>query len=215
MKVSNAQTVQSIVITLAEGMAHTSRAASARATVTSVLTDLRDHVQAAQLVKDCMLQAILQGKAETVRNADGTRNDKASNWKRDLSRAFNDAYPSTTSRLTLKTAGKGADRTVTLAFAEVTEKSAREKFLARVAAICEDVNATQAESASIRAKLEKLYDFEQARTEQGKEEAKQAAILAQTLAADAVTSRVEDMLTEKGIAITPENMEIARQFATM
>lgn len=212
MKAINTATVQSIVITLAEGMAHADRGHAARVTVSQSLTDLRDASLAAQTVKAVMEQAILQGKADIVRNADGSRNDKASNWKRDLSKAYNTAYPDSTS-LAIKTAGKGQGRTVSLSFAEKVEKSPREKFLARVAAICEEVNATQAEAASVTKNLVKLYDFEQEQQATVKAIAKQEAEKAMAENAKLVTARISDMLTAKGIEATPENIEIARLVA--
>lgn len=214
MKPVNTQTVQTIITTLHEGMCHAHRATSARESVTSVLTDCHDSGEAALLVKAAMEQAILQGKADVVKNADGSRNDKASNWKRDLAKAYNAAYPDSAT-LSIKTAGKGAERTVTLAYTEKVEKSDREKFLARVKAICETVNATEVEAKSITSKLEKLYDFEQSRIETAKVEAKQHAASQLAEEAARVTARISEKLEAAGIAVTPENIEAARVFAVM
>lgn len=208
-KLNSADTVQTLVCAI--NSAHTKgyQVDETRAQLKDTLQGLGDEAQAISLIKDVLSQAILQGLAEVV-IIKGKRNDKTSNWKRDLAKAYNTAYESNDTRLVLTTKGKGQARLVNFEIkAKPVALTGKKAFVAKLEKVVAEANPTQAELASIITSAGNLYDAEQERV--AKSQAKQ-----QTLADNAkanqlatVTANVSAQLEAQGIKATKGNIEVA------
>jgi hypothetical protein len=102
--------------------------------VKATLVDLHDATLAMAYVKATLEQAILRQMCRVITGIDEktgkkTRNDQTSNWKRDLSKAYNEAYESKVSRLSIKTIGKDDNRTVTVELSLIVEVSEVDKHV--------------------------------------------------------------------------------------
>lgn len=208
-KTNSTQTIQGLVITLSQGHAHADQLANARSQVKDALIELHDESQAVSLITDVLSQAILQGHCNVI-VTEGKRNDKTSNWKRDLAKAYNDAYESADTRLILKTSGKGEGRTVSVELkAKPVPLTGRDAFNAKLVKVLDEANLTEAEMISTCDPILALYDAEQDRTKV--KQAKQQAIAdeAKALSLEATTAHVSAQLEAKGFKATKANVEIA------
>lgn len=219
MTTSNAATVQTIVNLIDAGINNTTIASNNSLLVSQQVKSLADSTQAAVLVKDVMVQAILQGLANVTTRTDDkgkqVKNDRASNWRRNLATAYNRAYPSDTTRLSLSTSGKGSARTVTVEIKEVAEKSELEKITAKLASILDSCNATENERSSLTARVVKLYDKERARQADEVNAARAARETAEQLAAHALQIKASEYLTSRGMAVTDNNIAIVAPLLSM
>lgn len=214
MKKVNAQLAQTIILALNESHGSEHKAKQARQEATATMKGLASKAEATALAVFCLEQAIFQGLAKVTTNPiDGKRNDTTSNFKRDIAKAFNDAYPSETSSLRLKTTGKGDARTVTAAIVPVVKKDARETFIDKLKPIMEAINATEAEIASFCNPLLDAYDKEQARLAEVKALADSRKADALAYAHEAITARVSAQLEAKGIKPTEANIKVALAMA--
>jgi len=208
-KTNSTQTIQNLVVTLSQGHAHADQLANAKTQVKDTLQNLASEAQAVSLITDVLSQAILQGHCNVV-VTEGKRNDKTSNWKRDLAKAYNDAYESVDSRLVLKTSGKGLDRTVSVELkAKAKPLTGKEAFTAKLIKLLSEVNPTQAEQMSIEASVLGLYDAEQERAQTKQADQIRIADEAKALNLETVTARVSEQMEAKGIKVTKANLEVA------
>jgi len=208
-QVNHAQDIQDVVIDLVAAHGNTNAVKATTAKLTETLTNFHDEAQAISFIKDVMYQAILQGHADTVTSAEGKRNDKASNWKRDLSKAYNTAYKNKDTRLLLKTSGKGINRTVTTGLSAIVTKSDREKFEAKVASLLEAVNTTAVEFNSISINLLGLYDTNVQAVEKQQAEMQEQADQARANELARVTARVSSQLEAQNIKANKANIAAA------
>lgn len=210
MKKSNAQQIQKTVILI--NNAHNSETSikDTRDNLATTLVDMHDEAQATSFIVDVMYQAILQGLANTVINSEGKRNDKASNWKRDLAKALNTAYESETHRTVLKTSGKGIDRTVTIARVEkAVPLTGKDAFLKKLENLLGEVNVTPAELNSLSSRCEALYTENEKVQFEVKESQRIMADKAKADALATTTAIIAEQLESKGIKATKANIQVA------
>jgi len=208
-KVNHAQAIQDVVIDLVAAHGNTNAVKATTAKLTETLLNFHDEAQAVGFIIDVLYQAILQGHADTVTSAEGKRNDKASNWKRDLGKAYNTAYKNKDTRLILKTSGKGINRTVTTGLNAIITKSDREKFEAKVTSLLEAVNTTTVEFNSISINLLGLYDAHVQAVEKQQAEMQEQADQARTNELARVTARVSAQLEAQDIKANKANIAAA------
>lgn len=196
MKAINAKTLVQAVTIIRNIETSTATTGQGRAALQEMFEACHDRHAAAALAKACLEQAILVGLCEVRKLPDGKRDDRTSNVKRCLAGAMNNAY-TTSETFSLVTKGKGVARTCHIEWKEKTEKTAKEKFLARLNNLLLEVNATETESKSLTTRFTNLYDEEQARQIAAKTEMQEKRQAIELDALNAITATCKAKLESR------------------